>query len=304
MIKRTIEVSRQPLHLSVKHDQLVLQARGQAPGDAPTIPCEDIGIVVVDEPGTSWSHQALAKLMEHGAAVVVCGRDHLPAGMLLPFSTHTEVVTRINEQIAVKRPVKKRLWKQLVVAKIRGQARNLDKASPARLKLLNLSKRVKSGDPSNIEAQAAKVYWHAWLGEDAEAGERRFRRDPHGPPPNNLLNYGYAVLRAAIARAQIAAGMLPAIGMHHSNRSNAFCLADDLLEPLRPIVDDRVRQLHGDGALKLDQPTKAALLGLLVAPAEVAGQSGPLMVNLHRMVASLVRCYQGQADKLDIPAPC
>jgi len=304
MVKRTIEISRQPLHLSVKYDQLVLQARGQASRDAPTIPCEDIGVVVVDEPGTSWSHQALAKLVDHGAVVVVCGRDHLPVGMLLPLSNHTEVVQRVAEQIAVKRPLKKRLWKQLVVAKIRAQADNLDHAAPERAKLVALAKTVKSGDPANVEAQAAKVYWRAWLGDSGEAGEKRFRRSPDGPPPNNLLNYGYAVLRAAIGRAVVAAGLLPMLGIHHSNRSNAFCLADDLLEPLRPMADARARRLYSEGVTELDQPSKAVLLELLVAPTEINGQSGPLMVNLHRMVASLVHCYQGEADRLDIPTPC
>ena len=304
MIKRVVEISQQPLHLSVRHGQLVLQARYQPPDDAKTIPCEDVGIVVVDEPGTSWSHAAMARLIDHGAAVVVCGKDHLPAGLLLPLSTHSEVVKRITEQIEAKLPLKKRLWKQLVVAKVKAQARVVAPNDATHTKLLALAKTVRSGDPANIEAQAAKAYWRAWLDTNPANDNQRFRRDPDGPPPNNLLNYGYAILRAAVARAIVSAGLHPALGLHHTNRSNPFCLADDLMEPLRPFVDDCARRLHNDGVTELDQPAKGALLELLATPCRLTDQTGPLMVSLHRMVASLVACYQGMATGLEIPEQC
>jgi CRISPR-associated protein Cas1 len=296
MIKRTIEISQQAYHLCVRNEQLRLLPR-ENPGtaDAPSIPCEDIGLVVVDEPGVTYTHAALAALLEHDAVLVICGRDHLPAGMLLPYQTHTEVVWRVDDQINASRPVRKRLWRQLVQAKIRAQARNLPPNSAVRAKLLSLARNVKSGDPENLEAQAARAYWSEWL------GDAPFHRDPDGDGINALLNYGYAVLRAAVARALVMAGLLPVLGIHHSNRSNAFCLADDLVEPLRPLADARVRECVRAGALRLDRDTKRALLELLTLEVQTADQSGPLMVALHRMVASLVRCYEGTSDRLVIP---
>lgn len=296
MIKRTIEISREPVHLAVRLDQLLLRHPDLPDAADPSIPCEDIGVVMVDHPQTTYSHAALTRLMEFGAAVVLCGRDHLPLGLLLPIADHTEVVWRIHDQIAIRRPLRKQLWKQIVVAKVRAQAANLETGSKERSKLLALARRVGSGDPANIEAQAARLYWSAWLGDGTA-----FRRDPDGDGLNALLNYGYAVLRAAVARAVVAAGLHPALGLRHANRSNAFCLADDLVEPIRPIVDARVRELHREGRLGLDQPTKGRLLELLTAEVELDGQRGPLMVALHRTAASLVRCYEGTARKLLLP---
>lgn len=292
MIKRIIEISKEPAHLSVDLDQLRLK---RPSGDA-SIPCEDIGVLLVEHPETTCTNHALAKLVGFGAAVVVCGRNHLPAGILLPFPNHTEVVWRVNDQIEASRPLKKHLWKQLVVAKIHAQARNLPTDSPAHRKLRKLARDVKSGDPSNVEAQAARTYWASWLGEDST-----FRRDPDGDGVNALLNYGYAVLRAAVARAVVAAGILPVIGIHHSNRSNLFCLADDLLEPLRPLVDAEVQHLHAHGNDDLDRYAKASLLSVLHGAVQLEDQTGPLMVALHRMAASLVRCYRREEKKLLIP---
>lgn len=299
MIKRTIEISREPAHLAVRLDQLMIQRNLRDDWNYTSIPCEDIGVLLVDHPQVTYSHHALAKLMESGAAVVVCGRDHLPVGMLMPLSSHTEVLWRLQDQLALGKPLKKQLWRQLVVAKIRAQAANLEAGTPARAKLLALARGVRSGDPSNVEAQAAKVYWSAWLGAAAPAGG--FRRDPDGDGLNALLNYGYAILRAAVARALVAAGLLPALGLHHANRSNAFCLADDLIEPLRPMADACVRALHREDGCELDQPTKAALLGVLTREVRVEDQTGPLMVAIHRMAASLVQCYRGETRRLIIP---
>ncbi|MGE3410467.1 MAG: CRISPR-associated endonuclease Cas1 [Pirellulales bacterium] len=322
MIKRTIEISRERAHLTVRLDQLVLERDGQVVG---SIPCEDIGVVMVDHQGTTYTHAALARLAQQDATVVVCGRDHLPAGILLPLADHSQVVWRIRDQIDVAKPVRKQLWRQIVQAKIRAQACNLS-PGPARTRLLNMVREVRSGDVENHEAQAARLYWQAWSDEPAfrraseirqeamdendddpdEPKPRRdtapaFRRDRDGAPPNNLLNYGYAVLRAAVARALVAAGLLPAIGLHHSNRSNAFCLADDLMEPLRPLVDHAVRQLVRAGRLELDQPAKAELLKVLTVEVQCGELSGPLLVSLHRLTAGLVRCYRGESQKLEIP---
>lgn len=293
MIKRTIEISREPAHLTVRLNQLLIQRDGQVVAQ---IPCEDIGVVLVDQPQTTYSHAALAALAESDAALVICGRDHLPSAVLLPLSDHTQVVWRIGDQLAVSRPVCKNLWKQLVQAKIRAQAANLDRGSPARSKLLDYARQVRSGDASNLEAQAARVYWLNFLPEEAV-----FRRDRDAGGLNALLNYGYAVVRAAVARAIVAAGLLPAIGLKHSNRSNGFCLADDLIEPLRPLVDARARDIFRQGCDQIDAEAKQGLLKLLAEDVELDGETGPLMVSLHRMVASLHRCYVGEENRLAIP---
>ena len=302
MIKRTLEISREPAHLAVRNAQLLLKREGTVVAQAP---CEDIGILVVDHPQTTYTHSALAKLAECGAAVVLCGRDHLPTAIILPIADHSQVVWRLRDQIAAGRPLRKRLWQQLVVAKIAAQAANLERELPARRKLLALSAEVRSGDPNNVEAQAAKVYWQNWLStaDLAALDGESFRRDPNGAGLNSFLNYGYAILRAAVGRAIVAAGLHPGLGLHHSNRSNAFCLADDLMEPFRPLVDERVREMYRQGYHELTQPAKAELLGLLTCNMQLADQTGPLMVMLHRLAASLVRCFEGTQKRLEIPVP-
>jgi len=304
VIKRTLEISREPAHLSVRHEQLVLKRDGQVVG---SVPCEDIGVVMVDHPQTTYTHSALVTLAEADAAVVICGRNHLPVAMLLPLADHSQVVWRLRDQLNVSVPLTKQLWKQVVVAKVRAQAENISAERPGHRKLLALAREVRSGDPKNVEAHAAKVYWANWLwtADDEEISVEQFRRDTDGTGLNGFLNYGYAILRAAVARAIVAAGLSPSLGIHHCNRSNAFCLADDLMEPFRPLVDDRVREMHRQGFEEdLNQPAKAELLGVLTHPMQLGDQTGPLMVMLHRMIASLVRCYAGEQKQLEIPTPC
>jgi CRISPR-associated protein Cas1 len=297
MIKRTVEVSRTAAYLSTQDEQLVIRPARDRTATPATIPYEDIGVVVVDEPGCTYTHQTLAKLVEAGAVLVICGPKHLPVGILLPLPEHTQVVWRVQEQLSVSQPVRKQLWKQIVQAKIRAQARVLREDCPARRQILRLAEEVLSGDPDNLEGQAARIYWQGWL-EDAIP----FRRNPDSEDiVNALLNYGYAILRAAVARAIVAGGLLPAVGLHHCNRSDAFCLADDLMEPLRPLVDERAKMLWLDGCRELDRRTKAGLLEVLTATVRVMGLTGPLMVALHRVVASLVRCYQGREKDLALP---
>lgn len=299
MIKRTVEISRKPAHLSVHLNQLVVQPHDEPQGASRSIPCEDIGFLVVDHGRATYSHHALASLVEHDAVVVICGRDHHPAGLLLPLAHHSQVVWRIHDQLAISKPRRKQMWKQIVQAKIQAQAINLAPASQPRGRLTAMVREVRSGDAGNCESQAARIYWGAWL-----PPHLTFRRDQSrdAAAPNNLLNYGYSIVRAAVARAIVSAGLLPAIGIHHHNRSNAFCLADDLVEPLRPIVDHRARELFLEhGRTTLDQPTKAGLLEVLTQRVTSDSESGPLMVALHRYVASFVRCAEGQADQLIIP---
>jgi len=296
MIKRTIEISRNPAHLSVRLNQLLIQPHDGG-GKSASIPCEDIGFLVVDHRQTTYSHNALAKVSEYGGVLVVCGQDHMPVSILLPIADHTQVVWRIKDQIAVSKPLQKQLWQQLVRAKVRAQAANLDFESSESRRLRAMARQVRSGDTGNAESQAARIYWKAW------APDNSFCRNPNGKDTlNSMLNYGYAIIRAAVARSLVASGLIPALGLHHHNRSNAFCLADDLMEPIRPLIDRRVRELYStEHRRTLDQPTKAALLQVLAAAVTVSGESGPLMVAIHRMTSSLVRCFQGNAREIVIP---
>ncbi len=291
-MKRTLEISREPAHLAVRHRQLLLKRDSKVVGQ---VPCEDLAVVLVDHPQTTYTHATLTELAENNATLVICGRDHLPTAMLLPLADHSQVVWRLRDQLNASLPLCKQLWKQLVVAKVQAQALNLPKDQAGHHKLMALAGEVRSGDPRNIEAQAAKVYWANWLWQE------KFRRDREQPGINGFLNYGYAVLRAAVARAVVAAGLIPSLGVHHRNRGNAFCLADDLMEPFRPLIDDRVRELHRQGYETLCQEAKAELLEVLNMTMKLGVQDGPLMAMLHRLVASLVRCYAGEQKKLEIP---
>lgn len=307
MIKRTIELSNEPAHLCASQGQLLVQRRGEARGAVPTqrrIPMEDLGFLILDERQSTCSVAALGELAAHGTAVIVCGAQHLPVGILLPLPEHSETVWRIGAQVGMGTVLRKQIWARIVSAKIRAQAQNLPSQAVAHTKLLQMARRVRSGDAGNAEALAARVYWGAWLPIGREGD--RFRRVPGGgAPPNNLLDYGYTVMRAAVARALVGAGLVTAIGIKHSNRSNAFALADDLVEPLRPAVDAVARELFLAGRTELDREGKARLLGLLVVPARRGrgGEEGPLMVVLHSYAASFVRALDGVPDALEIPVP-
>lgn len=293
MIKRTVEISDGPTFLSIELDQLVLRRQREEIG---RIPCEDVGLLIVDNNATTYTHSVFTRLLDAGAAIVLCGDNHSPAGMLLSFEGHSTLTQRIAAQAAAPLPLRKRLWQQVVRAKILAQVRNLPIDDPAEGQMLAIAASVRSGDTTNCEGQAARAYWPALFGPE-------FRRDRDGLPPNNLLNYGYMVLRAAVARAVVSAGLHPAMGLHHHNRANPFCLADDLMEPLRPLVDKVVVELFYLKRLAtLERPAKEALLSILTRQITVADQSGPLMVGLHRMAASLVRCYEGASRSLDLPA--
>ena len=255
-------------------------------------------MIVVDHPQTTYTHQALSQLSSSDVVLVVCGADHLPVSVLLPLADHCQVVWRIHAQIGFKLTFKKRLWQQIIKEKLVRQASNLPDEYPAKKRLIELSKSVRSGDTGNLEAQGAKIYWQNWLWQE------EFHRNRDDSGVNSFLNYGYAIIRAALARAIVAAGLHPSLGIHHKNRSNAFCLADDLIEPLRPLVDDRARDLYVEGFDQLDKYAKAELLQLLTSTARIGNETGPLMTMLHRYVASLVRCMEGKSEILEIPTPC
>jgi CRISPR-associated protein Cas1 len=319
MIKRTIEISKEEfgVHLTVRDSQLLVLRRLEPPKPLParppnlagSIPCEDIGVVMVDSRETTYSHSALAELAEQGAAVVVCGRNHLPVGMFVPLSTNSQLLSRLDAQLHASRPTCKQLWSAIVSAKVRAQAEVIpsgESSQAVREKLLSLASHVRSGDPDNVEAQAAALYWPSVFASCnlVQQPFRRRARDEQAAPPNHLLDYGYAVLRASIARALVSAGLLPALGIKHMGRSNAFCLADDLMEPLRPLIDHRVRLLTLQGELGLDQPVKAELLGVLNEEVQTGTTTGPLMVAMSHYVASFIRVLMGESLFLDIPQSC
>lgn len=304
MIKRIIEISSEPLVLTVRDDQLRLhQTRDRGGELVSSIPCEDIGVLVVEHPQTMCSQRSITRLLEFGAAVVYCGRNHLPAGIALPVSNNTQVVAKLQEQIRASRPLQKNLWKQLVVAKIRNHA-EIVKAhdSGQHEKLLALAREVRSGDPTNVEAQAARYFWGCWrqLLDDSS-----FRRNPDGQDGlNAMLNYGYAILRAGLGRAIVSAGFTPALGIHHRNRGNAFALADDLIEPVRPLADQLVLDSVNDGLEpEINTNSKRLLLGLLHQTVKLGDAAGPLMVVMHRYVADFGRCLCGETKKLRTPQP-
>ncbi len=317
MIKRTIEISQDPAHLAVRDEQLLILRKSDRKSKripthpqnlAGTIPCEDIGVVLVDHRQTTYSHHTLVKLAQYQAALVICGEDHHPVGMYLPLSKNSHLLSRLDCQLAASKPTKKRLWQQIVSAKVKAQANVLaplrsDIAQRTRSKLNNLSCRVRSGDPENIEAQAAAAYWKV-LFDDCPETVNPFRRKPSdrsAMPPNNFLDYGYSALRAAVARSIVCAGLLPAIGIKHIGRSNPFCLADDLMEPLRPLVDRRSRWLALRGETELDQVNKAELLGVLTEEVVFEEQTGPLFVVITRYVAGFVRALTGESKDLSYP---
>jgi CRISPR-associated protein Cas1 len=317
MIKKIIEISRERTSLSIKYGQLIIkQDSNESASPAPprlrrvsaslretditekSIPCEDIGVLLVDNPATNYTHSVFTELLKHGAAVVLCDNNHLPSGMLLPIESNSIQTERYAKQINAKEPLKKRLWQQIVRAKIRHQAKLIKDETQTYKALTALLSQVRSGDPSNIEARASKKFWSAYI-QGLE-----FRRDADGgPPPNNLLNYGYMVMRAAVARAICSAGLLPSVGLHHRNRYNAFCLADDLVEPFRGFVEAKVREIvkSGEDYEELPQTIKAKLLEVLYEEVEIADYKGPLMVGLHRTAASLVRCFCGEQKEIELP---
>jgi len=301
MLKHTIEISQSSAFLAAQRKQLLIKSRGDT---TRFFPFEDIGFLIVDQPQVVYSHAALQSLVNSDAALVICGTDHLPAGILLPLGEHSEVVWRIQDQINVSKPLRKQLWQQVVRAKIEAQAANLEPCSVEHRKLTKLARSVKSDDAQNHEAQAARIYWTAWLEGTAYATTNEFRRARYGAGPNPLLNYGYAILRGAVARALVSAGLLPALGLHHCHRGNAFCLADDLMEPLRPLVDARVKRLVDADQIELTPATKRCLLEVLTAEVEYRDAYGPLMVALRSYAVSLAKCYAGEAKSLEIPKPC
>ncbi len=295
MIRKTIEFSTPGTRLSVANSQLVVE-RPDLP--KATLPIEDLGVVIVDDIRATYTQSVFLSLLEAGATVLVTGRDHLPAGMMLPLDAHHVQTERHRAQVEISAPVRKRAWQAIVRAKIVQQATVLSHFTGSHGGLAPMARRVRSGDPENLEAQAAQRYWPRLFG-------RSFRRDRQAEGVNALLNYGYAVVRAAVARSVVAAGLIPSLGVHHRHRNNPFCLADDLLEPYRPYVDWRVRHMTGESGEPApclsERQTRAEILSLLNETIRVGGRREPLLLAFHTSAASLCRTLTGGDKTLALP---
>lgn len=294
MIKRTLFFAT-PAYLSTKNEQLVVNyPDGQA---EKRVPIEDIGMVIMEHQQITITNALLEKLVANKAAVISCNAQHLPVSLLLPLDGHTELNERLRYQLNASKPLMKNLWQQTIEAKIQNQAALLAERGLPNKRLLHLANSVQSGDTRNNEAQAAAYYWQH-LFEDFD-----FTRGQKGTPPNNLLNYGYAILRAIVARALIASGLLPAIGIFHRNKYNAYCLADDIMEPYRPYVDLIVCSLvdSQDDISELTIEIKKELLSIASIDVVIEGKTSPLFVGVSRTTNALFECFAGISRKMLYP---
>ena len=295
MLKRTLYFEF-PAYLSCKDGQLVYKPKPE--GAVRTVPIEDIGFVVLDNHSITMSLRLIEELTANNSAVVFCDKRHHPTAMSIPFSGNTTHAETLSSQISMSEPLKKNLWKQTVEIKIKNQAALLEKTeSGGRDAILRYAGSVKSGDSDNREGAAARIYWQSLLSKD-------FRRERSGEPPNNFLNYAYTILRAAVARSLSGSGLYPAIGIHHHNKYNAFALADDVMEPYRPYVDEIVYNLWqktNNCDTDISKEQKQELLKLLSIDVHLTNTRRPLMVALSYTTASLVRCISGEQKKIDYP---
>lgn len=299
MIKRTLYFGS-PAYLALRNKQIEVHqpCEGEAKRPVRTIPIEDIGVVLLDHQQITITHGLLNALLENNCAVVTCSPSHLPAGLLLPLDGHTLQNERFRTQLEASLPLRKQLWQQTVQAKILNQATLLGQVlgEPAK-NLLAWAKQVKSGDSENLEARAAAFYWRNLF-----ISLPGFVREREEAAPNALLNYGYAILRAIVARALVSCGLLPTLGIHHHNKYNAYCLADDIMEPYRPYVDQLVVEIcEEEIPMALTKELKVQLLSIPTLDVEIDGQHHPLMVAVSLTASSLLRCFQGEIRKISYP---
>lgn len=310
MIKKTLYFGN-PAYLSLKNAQLVIKLPEVEKNDTlpesfkvqtqVTKPIEDIGVVVLDNQRITITTGAMEALLANNCAIITCDQRSMPVGLMLPLSGNTTQSERFRDQIDASLPLKKQLWQQTIQAKINNQAAVLATCRRAEVGCLKAwAKDVRSGDPDNFEGRAAAYYWRYLFGLHIDG----FTRDREGLPPNNALNYGYAILRAIVARALVSSGMLPTLGIHHHNRYNAYCLADDIMEPYRPYVDEYVFQLtqkHGLPSEDLSKAWKAELLLIPTLDVVIGGRKSPLMVGVTQTTASLYKCFSGELRKVAYP---
>ena len=295
MIKRTLFFTN-PAYLSTKNKQLVI-TYPEKEKETKTVPIEDIGMLVLENQQITITNGLISKLIENKAAIVNCNNYHLPVSLLQPLVGHSEQTERIKQQLNASVPLKKNLWQQTVSAKITNQALFMEKKDIPAQKMHKWASEVKSGDIENHESRAAVYYWKHIF------GITDFTRGQHGEPPNNLLNYGYAILRGITARALISSGMLPSVGIFHKNKYNAYCLADDIMEPYRVYVDVLVNDLvqQSQPIEELSVALKTHLLQLPVMDVVINGNKSPLMIAMSRTTNSLYECFAGISRKVIYP---
>lgn len=304
MIKRTLYFGN-PAYLSLKMKQLVVRMPQKDDGDLPsgedmvkTVPIEDLGVIILDNKQITITQGLLESLLENNCAVITCDSKRMPVGLMLPLSGNTIQNERFRSQIDSSLPLRKQLWQQTIEAKIRNQAAVLKYVTGGEHRnMLKWSESVRSGDIDNMEARAAVYYWKTIFPENPY-----FVREQDAEGPNALLNYGYAILRAVVARALVSSGLLPTLGIHHHNRYNAYCLADDIMEPYRPFVDKLVTELLDEDACGiLDTKTKIKLLNIPVIEVIINGKRSPLMLAVSQTTSSLVKCFKGECRRLAYP---
>ncbi|WP_277265873.1 type II CRISPR-associated endonuclease Cas1 [Prevotella corporis] len=308
MIKKTLCFSN-PIYLSLRNAQLVLHLPEVESNDTlpetmkkeaeRTIPIEDIGVVILDHRRITITSGVLEALLENNCAVITCDQKSMPVGLLLPLCGNTTQNERFRTQLDVSLPLRKQLWQQTVKQKILNQEyvlrTNTDKETNCMRVWAN---DVRSGDPDNLEARAAAYYWKNLFKDYPD-----FVRDRGGTPPNKLLNYGYAILRAVIARSLVGSGLLPTLGIHHHNRYNAYCLADDIMEPYQPYVDELVLDLirQNEDISEINKRLKMQLLGIPMLDVVINGKRSPLMIAAQQTTASLYKCFAGEMRHVNFP---
>ncbi|MCI0922696.1 type II CRISPR-associated endonuclease Cas1 [Sphingobacterium rhinopitheci] len=296
MIKRTLVFSN-PTYLSLGNQQLIISFP-EKEKESKTVPIEDIGVLVMEHQQITISHAVIAAMLENNVAIISCDSTHMPTGLLLPLDGGHTQSERFRYQIEASLPLKKQLWQQTISAKIYNQSRVLEELGHPVENMYRWSKNVRSGDPDNYEGRAAAYYWQHIFSPYLE-----FYRGRSGDPPNNLLNYGYAILRAIVARGLVSSGLLPTLGIFHRNKYNAYCLADDIMEPYRPYVDKIVYAIVAEGLDygELNTELKIRLLQLPQVTVRFEDISSPLLVAISRTTASLARCFEGISRKINYP---
>ena len=296
MIGRIVEIADDRRHLFVNRGFMVVRDTEGERKELGQVPLDDIAAVIANAHGITYTNNLLVALAERGAPFVLCAANHNAVGLLLTLDGHHVQAKRIEAQIAASLPTHKRLWAAIVKSKLEQQATALEATGAPTAPLTALVRKVKSGDPENIEGQGARRYWGLLFGSD-------FRRDQDGGGINALLNYGYTIIRSATARAVVAAGLHPSIGLHHSNDGNAMRLVDDLMEPFRPIIDLKVWQLQRAGESHITPDTKRALVRTLYDDMQSSVGATPVMVCMQKLAVSLAQVYLSERDKLELPLP-
>lgn len=296
MIKRILVFSN-PAYLSHRNIQLVISFPDKEKDDR-TVPIEDIGVVVLENQQITISHACIAALVQNNVALIPCDTSHMPTGLILPLDGGNTQAERFRYQIEASLPLKKQLWQQTIQQKIYNQARVLERIGIATDNMYRWSRLVKSGDPDNYEGRAAAYYWQAIFSQYLD-----FNRNRGGEPPNNLLNYGYAILRAVVARSLVSSGLLPTLEIFHRNNYNAYCLADDIMEPYRPFLDRIVYDVVAEQIEyhELNTELKMRLLQVSQIDVQFDDMTSPLLVGMSRTTASLARCFEGISRKINYP---